>query len=71
MSTTHRPPLLAFGLNWTEGAPMARVLAAAPPTPATRPCPPQFPLGALPAVTAPRSSSAAYAPAARSVERVR
>jgi hypothetical protein len=65
MPSTHRPPLLAFGLNWIEGAPMARVLAAAPLTPATRPCPPQFPLGAMPAVAAPRRSDAAYASATR------
>ncbi|MDF1505923.1 hypothetical protein, partial [Roseisolibacter sp. H3M3-2] len=61
-STTHRPPLLAFGLNWIEGAPMARVLAAAPLVPATRPCPPQFPYGALRSVAAPRDAHAAYAP---------
>ncbi len=58
MPTTHRPPLLAFGLNWIEGAPMARVLADAPLTPAVRPCPPQFPLGALPAAVAPALLSA-------------
>jgi hypothetical protein len=68
MSATHRPPLLAFGLNWIEGAPMARVLAAAPLTPAARPCPPQFPLGAAPAVRAGdgfRSAGTIYAPPPR------
>lgn len=60
-----RPPLLAFGLDWTEGAPMARVLASAPPVPHTElpsPLPPpRFPLGAVGPVGLPSGAAAPFA----------
>jgi hypothetical protein len=65
-TTDRRPPLLAFGLGWTEGAPMARVLARAlpvPPAEISSPLPaPRFPLGCLPAAEVPAGAAPTFAP---------
>jgi hypothetical protein len=68
-AANRRPPLLAFGLNWIEGAPMARVLAGALPVPHTEipspPPAPRFPLGCAPAAEMPPGAAPAFAPLAR------
>ncbi|MGZ8378815.1 MAG: hypothetical protein ACXW0Z_16420 [Gemmatirosa sp.] len=64
MTADNRPPLLAFGLGWDEGAPMARVLGSAPSVPHREipsPLPPpRFPLGCAPAAELPVGAGLAF-----------